>query len=272
MGSAIHLYNLAVKDVIQENQNLMDQIKNIMSKLSFPVRRAKLREKVVLVPIKANETRWSSKYSMLKRYIEIREFLPGLAIHEIEESLLLRKEDQQVDAIWETMKKLDSITLCLKRDNTTVSQVRVMFDTVILHHAEMEDSLKNNADIVECKDYESELVKDQQNRSRDLSTVEKAAIEHLRKPHNKGDTKTCNLSIAEIALQKHLEQQQSSTEYIHSRFIVPTSNMCERLFSKASRTLTDCRKSWSSTSLEAQIFLHANDDVWSISDTNPIFG
>ena len=50
------------------------------------------------------------------------------------------------------------------------------------------------------------------------------------------------------------------------RFIRPTSNMCERLFSVAVYALNDRRKSVLPVNFERQLFLHADSHLWGISD------
>ncbi len=54
------------------------------------------------------------------------------------------------------------------------------------------------------------------------------------------------------------------------RFIVPASNMCERLFSTAGFALTTRRRSTIPASFEKQMFLHANSQLWGVEDANMI--
>lgn len=271
VGCSSHRYNLAVKDVIHLHTKMIEQIKQIMSKLCFPLRRAKLREMTDLSPVKCNETRWSSMHVMLKRYVAIREFLPKLMIEDVDELLLSRKDDQQVDKLLETMAQLDSITLCLQRDDTTMAQVRVMFDTVIEHMPNMENRLKPDADIVESKEFEAGIVHIQQNRVADMTEDEKCAVKIFSRTSSVQEVYAKEpVSLAEVALQKFRAQKTSAENYMDLRFIVPTSNMCERLFSQSRRAVTDYRKSMSPVSLEAQMFLYGNSNLWSIHDVNEI--
>jgi len=54
--------------------------------------------------------------------------------------------------------------------------------------------------------------------------------------------------------------------YMDTRFIQPTSNDCERLFSKVGYLYNDRRQSMDPMNLEAQLFLNLNNDLWSAKD------
>ncbi len=70
-------------------------------------------------------------------------------------------------------------------------------------------------------------------------------------------------SLAERALKRRrLSAGETMDSYIDMRCIVPTSNMCERLFSKAGYTLNDRRQGTLPANFEAQMFLHANCSLW----------
>ena len=53
-------------------------------------------------------------------------------------------------------------------------------------------------------------------------------------------------------------------------FVLPTSNSCERLFSRAGYVLGDRRQSINPANLEQQLFLFANSQLWDIEDVNSV--
>ena len=55
---------------------------------------------------------------------------------------------------------------------------------------------------------------------------------------------------------------ESKSPYIDLRFIRPTSNICERLFSLSKLALPDNRKRLLPANLEMQIFLKLNRHLW----------
>lgn len=57
-------------------------------------------------------------------------------------------------------------------------------------------------------------------------------------------------------------------KYMDPHFLVPTSNICERLFSKAGFCLSDRRSKILPSNFESQIFLHVNKEHWSMNDVN----
>ncbi len=77
------------------------------------------------------------------------------------------------------------------------------------------------------------------------------------------------LSFADQILKKR-KIDVATSAYIDLRFLLPTSNICERLFSKAGQALCKRRKGTSPVGFEQQLFLHVNFEVWDISDVNAI--
>lgn len=173
IGCASHRYNLAVKDVVSANMHLIEKVKKIMSCLIYPLRRAKLRELTDLAPVRIIETRWSSVNTLLQRYVKIREHLEKLDIAELQELLLERREEQNIDTLLDTMKKLNSITLKLQRDDVLIAQVRKLFDIVVKHMPTTNSRLDEDAEIVQSVVFESALVKLQLNEFSGMSVEEK---------------------------------------------------------------------------------------------------
>ena len=68
------------------------------------------------------------------------------------------------------------------------------------------------------------------------------------------------LSLADLALAK----KKTNAEFGNLKWIPPTSNIAERLFSKVKHEFTDYRKSLLPVNLESQIFLSLNCDFWSV--------
>lgn len=71
------------------------------------------------------------------------------------------------------------------------------------------------------------------------------------------DEKEKPISLAEIALKRHLLNSTAApSEYMDLRFLLPTSNIFERLFSKSGFVLNDLRKGILPCQIESQMFLH----------------
>lgn len=271
VGCSSHRFNLAIKDVVLKSMPLVERVRSIMGKLQHPIRRAKLREHTDLAPIKSCDTRWSSVSQMLNRYMKMKDHLEASDIDEIQELILERKENQEIETLMHLMKSLDSITICLQRDNAKLSEVRVLFDTVINLVPELNDRLKSDADIVECINFETAVSKIQSNRSEDLTEEEKDSVKCLKRVNDSiCDIETFPKDLASQALASMREAQNLSNDYVDLRFILPSSNICERLFSLAKLLLRDNRSSLSPDVMECLIFLLGNRELWSISDVNTV--
>ena len=56
----------------------------------------------------------------------------------------------------------------------------------------------------------------------------------------------------------------------NTNYVLPTSNIYERLFSKSGYCLNSRRRRVFPRDLEPQIFLHANEKYWKISDISEV--
>ena len=69
---------------------------------------------------------------------------------------------------------------------------------------------------------------------------------------------------AEVKRQKLNHEGRPSSTYEKVFHVIPTSNICERLFSRAKLVLSDRRKNLTFTHFEILIFLWLNKDMWDI--------
>lgn len=74
------------------------------------------------------------------------------------------------------------------------------------------------------------------------------------------------LSFAQRAMKRQKVSSFQRTKYIDIRFLLPTSNLCERLFSKAGYAFNERRRGILPSNFESQIFLNLNRDLWSAED------
>lgn len=77
VGCASHRLNLAVKEYLEPYEPQLSKVDNLMKKLKTIKYAALLEKKTELRPVSRNVTRWSSTYNMLKRYFEIKDYLPS---------------------------------------------------------------------------------------------------------------------------------------------------------------------------------------------------
>ncbi len=77
-------------------------------------------------------------------------------------------------------------------------------------------------------------------------------------------------SLVERPKKKRKLSKAADMKYLDLRFILPTSNICERLFFVAGFAMSSRRSSISPANFEKQMLLCANSCLWSIQDVNII--
>ena len=271
VGFASHRFNLAVKDIISENTHIVNRVHELMKKLRTPISAAKLRQVTELKAKVHNVTRWSSVSSMLHRYCELHGIIEELEIDGIEELVLSKRENKKIEELCVQFRELDSVTQHLQSEECTISEVRLLFDGVIEAYPRTNSRLNANADIIRNRNFETGVCKIQDGRISELEPQERTAIRDLKRDdcYEVNPEPATGMSLAEKLLKKS-KRNSTNPNYMDLRFIVPTSNLCERLFSRAGYALGDRRKSISPMNFEQQIFLNANSYLWSVADLNEV--
>jgi hypothetical protein len=272
VGCSSHRFNLAVQDFLKSYADLLDNLNSLMAKLKNLIPAGKLRKHTLLKAKTRNLTRWSSTHDMVKRYFSIREFLPLLKLDYIDSLLPSIRQERELEVLLSVMENLESVTKALQKEDLNIGSVRSLFDAVIEEHPDMKARLSNSADIVVDATFESAISKIDLGSTESLTRAEKESVKHLiicNSSFEESNSVQKLLSFAERALKKQKKVEKS--HFIDVCFIRPTSNLCERLFSKAGYALVDRRMGVSPSNFEAQIFLHVNSDLWNIEDVQELF-
>ena len=272
IGCASHRLNLAVKDVLNEEEELLQKIHTIMIKLRGLLLGAKLKKLTNLTPKLRNVTRWSSSYQMVQRYVELREYLALLESDEVDALSLTPAENRRADALLLQLKPLESVNKVLQTNSTTVSDARALFDAVIQKYSDTTNRLSSSAGIVHSPDFENAVVKIQRNNSSALSREESVSVSSLLIEEDQvQDFEEEGLSFAMRALKRQrCMNERTKRRYCDTRFLLASSNLCERFFSRAGFALSDRRRGINPVNLEALIFLHFNNDLWCHADVNKL--
>ncbi|ETN06583.1 hypothetical protein PPTG_12667 [Phytophthora nicotianae INRA-310] len=107
-----------------------------MSKLRMIKGRDLLRRVSHLSPLSKNDTRWSSKYEMVARYLTLLPFIIQLGHnfleeHEVQPLLLRRAKHERVKSLAKDLEKFEGVTKELQKSTLTLSAVRRLFDQVV---------------------------------------------------------------------------------------------------------------------------------------------
>ncbi|KAJ0393515.1 hypothetical protein P43SY_004968 [Pythium insidiosum] len=157
ISCASHRFNLAVNCVISEYQDQVDQIQNLMINLRHVNNAAALARVTDLKPLKANATRWSSVYKMVKRYVEIREAI--MTVSAVEELVPRGAAHRRIQALLTKLEELDSVCVKLQAEKRTLGDVRLLFDACVAKYPAMAQHLLSGASIVHSPLFESAVAK-----------------------------------------------------------------------------------------------------------------
>ena len=157
----------------------------------------------------------------------------------------------------------------LQLDKLSLSDVRIYFDHMMEKYPDMKKWLAADADIVKTPVFERAIVKVIDKQLDTLTAEEKEFLLPFKiqqAPTIASDDD--NASITQVLARKRARTE--GNDYRNVSHIPPTSNACERLFSRARRLSTDYRKSMHPETVEALLFLDLNAKYWSAQLVNDI--
>ncbi len=142
-----------------------------------------------------------------------------------------------------------------------------IFALVVEDYPDTDRRLSETAPIVANPSFESAIVKIQGNNCTSMTVEEIASVESLRVTITPAyvPAETEAPSLAERALKRR-KTTDLMFSYVDTRFLFPTSNVCERSFSSAKFALDDRRTRMTPQNFEAQMFLHSNRALWGAVD------
>lgn len=276
VGCHSHRYNLALKDIMAGHVDTIESVRVLMKRLSYQIPAARLRRHTKLRAKQDCETRWSSTFQMMKRYIALRPAIAQLDLPEIDDLLPPSHHHNEVVHLCQKLEELESITKKLQNPSVTLWDARILFDGMCEKFGEIDslpDRLGPRSAIVENSAFEAALVKIQSGREHHLTGTEKRSVQHLLKePVSSSKVTTVQpRSTADEWLERGKQRRgQGESKYIDTRFVVATSNMCERLFSIGGAAMGTRRKGMLPSSFEEQLFLYVNAFLWGVKEVHEI--
>lgn len=290
IGCASHKFNLAVRRWIDSQPDLtpiIHKVGLVMKKASTLKVASQLRELTSYATVRNNDTRWSSTFQMVERFLKIQNELSSVV-----DLLSLLPNHLEVDLLARafcSMKKFDSVTIMLQRDGMSFVESREIFDLFLIDFPDFAHYISNEASIIEDEMFEKAVM--QLARGMPLTEEQRNSIQGLLvKPDNNQGTED-NESNAENsdeedtsetfsqALQRKLKRQkrergleQLGDKYLNLDMLPGTSVNCERLFSMAKFILSDTRKRTNPNLFEALLLLKVNTRFWSVYSVGEAMG
>ncbi|POM67895.1 Hypothetical protein PHPALM_16014 [Phytophthora palmivora] len=259
----IHRLNLVVKAFMNDWETLLDKVQALMCKLRGLNASAMLRKKTELRSVLRQATRWSSTYCMLQRFFKIKEVI-DTEDDAIAELMPTKREENKLQQLLEQLKNFESASKKLQsEDGVSLLDVRDLFDELIGLHPALAKSLGAKAKIVKSPVFESACVDVLMGKAKHLSRQQRAALSAFAvDADDEPDQESKKLGFADRALKERKIAREQLKEYPDVQYIPPTSNVCERFFSKTKHTLGYCRTGMLPVHLEMVLFLKANRRFW----------
>jgi hypothetical protein len=304
IGCASHRFNLGMKEFYSKYENDLSDANKIMKKLSNLKNSGVLRTMTPLRPIIRNTTRWSSTNAMLNRFLKFYDegIINSKEFNNIDTKNGLLKNRQVMRELMELRPKLskkkiiisfyhlnlffldnfDLVTKELQKSDINMLMVRVVFDSVVQAFPQVARKLGPDADIVHFKNFENGIVKIMFSQLREEYDPGLTASEELEMapffqsrsitsiPDSDDIVDVCDF-VKQAQLEIKKKAKTASSKYINLKWIPPTSNMVERLFSRMKIVFADRRKSMYPQTMETIMMLTCNRDAWNVNDVNKIY-
>ncbi|ETN20170.1 hypothetical protein PPTG_03236 [Phytophthora nicotianae INRA-310] len=265
VGCASHRYNLAVNRYLASYETELTVVNSLMVQLCHVNNAAELARFTDRKPVKRNITRWSSTFEMVCRYKEIRDSIRQ--VDAVEEFIPNGSTHKKLLALLEQLKKLDSVCKTLQCENTSMADVRVLFDQVADDYPVMASHLRPTAKIVHTPIFESALVKISNNTkltASELRAVQRFIVEPIATSGKRKERAASNYASEILRGGKQMRTAGAATVSFHelAKVVPPTSNTVERLFSQCKLVVMPQRTCMLPANFEMLAFLRVNRDMW----------
>ncbi|GMF58677.1 unnamed protein product [Phytophthora fragariaefolia] len=146
VGCASHQLNLAIQQHLAEHDALLSQVNEPMCQLRTKNNAGTLRKYTDLRPVKRIVTRWSSTFKMENRFLRIKD--AAKHVEAVEELVPRSRDCRRLMKLQDDLQALDSICLKLQSNETTLADVRTLFDGVVKRYPGTSNYLTKDATIV----------------------------------------------------------------------------------------------------------------------------
>ncbi|EGZ19549.1 hypothetical protein PHYSODRAFT_285295 [Phytophthora sojae] len=265
VGCASHRLNLAVQADMASHEDDLAAVQALMVKLRTLTQSAKLRLKTPLRPVIRQDTRWSSTFEMVRRYLQLLEFLDA-EDDDLMDLLPPPAMNKRLRALYQELCDIESVSKALQGHDVDLLDVREWFDELIAVKPQYGRYIGPRANIVHNPDFEAGCVRVLRGKAQRLTRAEKAALQPFEaaRPDDAAASEEEEYPAASFVerLRKRRRLAQDRVKYEQLQSIPPTSNVVERFFSIARVTLGHQRHGLLPRTLETILFLRQNRSYW----------
>jgi len=239
-----------------------------------------LRNLTDLSPVLFNKTRWSGKYAIINRFVQIREELIEVADTDGAVVAVNRSEAFKVRAekYRDMLREINAATTELQKRHNSLSDCRYIIDTLLeeiekyssdsssaLYNCKLKDKyIGTSAQIMTDPVFESGVIKIQRNEYQSITINKNRACKKLRIQnaiYTAPENPTFQTMAEKVAAKKK-RKLEATTKYMNCSFILGSVAEVERLWSIAKNILRDNRKSMTPIVFESLLFLKVNSKYW----------
>ncbi|ETP29559.1 hypothetical protein F442_21330 [Phytophthora nicotianae P10297] len=250
-----------------KHDNLLTKIQGLMRKLRTLNHSATLRKSTSLRPVVRQSTRWDSTYKMVKRFFAIKDFV-DTSDNDLAELMPTRHEENKLRSLQDDFREFKSASKKLQSDENVT-----LFD----RHPAVEGHLGAKASIVHSAVFEDACVQVLLGKEATLTEAQHEVLKAFdptgaipAHDHDDDEESEDRDGFADRAPRTRKKQRVAVRTYDGVRFIPPTSNAVERLFSKARHVLSFHRQGILPIRLEMLLFLRVNRRFWSAATVSKL--
>ncbi|OWZ14869.1 hypothetical protein PHMEG_00011580 [Phytophthora megakarya] len=162
LSNVLTVYNKATRMLLFIVSDNCNTNRSIATKLGIPLLRQpnNAAELFKLTPLRAkkhNATRWSSAYDMPQRYAEL--LAHARLIEDVEDTLPSSNDHKKLLEVLGDLRTMESVCKRLQCEATNMSDVRLLFESIVADYPIMVEYRKPNSRIVYSSAFESGVVK-----------------------------------------------------------------------------------------------------------------
>jgi hypothetical protein len=227
-----------------------------------------------LAPVPRCPTRRSSTHAMVARYLEL---LPIIATHwgnlRIPPNLLLSPEEQvALAALGIQLGQINPVVVRLQREDLTLLEARTAFDVSRQQYVGLNHYLHPEYTNPAYRNFESGLVKLQEDNHHQLTVGEALVMERFRKPvipaqvppvQVAGPLQGNLVDLIDAQVRQRRDAGPNASPYVDTKFVQATSDVVERCFS-AAKLISTPQRNFPSCTLEILMMLRMNRSRWNV--------